>query len=182
MGNLVRMGVIGLAVMLLAAPAWAQEAGEAAAEPAATAAPGFSMDLGAALGAGLVILGAGLGIGRIGGQAVEGMSRQPVGFRVPQLPKRVVVRNRPRQSLYNRFAVRQHPGVDSSPGGRLRQPPASLSNPFGVVHFRGLTATPSCTRSLGYTITRSPWVRPSRTSAASGLRCPIDCLRGDSSD
>jgi F-type H+-transporting ATPase subunit c len=35
------------------------------------------MDLGAAIGAGLVILGAGLGIGRIGGQAVEGISRQP---------------------------------------------------------------------------------------------------------
>ena len=35
------------------------------------------MNFGAAIGAGLVILGAGLGIGRIGGQAVEGMSRQP---------------------------------------------------------------------------------------------------------
>lgn len=33
--------------------------------------------LGVALGAGLVMLGAGFGIGRIGGQAVEGMSRQP---------------------------------------------------------------------------------------------------------
>lgn len=29
------------------------------------------------IGAGLVLLGMGLGIGRIGGQAVEGMSRQP---------------------------------------------------------------------------------------------------------
>ena len=38
---------------------------------------GFSMNLGPAVGAGLVILGAGFGIGRIGGQAVEGMSRQP---------------------------------------------------------------------------------------------------------
>ncbi|MEX2171134.1 MAG: ATP synthase F0 subunit C [Pirellulales bacterium] len=35
------------------------------------------MDLGVSLGVGLVIIGAGLGIGRIGGQAVEGMSRQP---------------------------------------------------------------------------------------------------------
>ena len=35
------------------------------------------MNLGPAVGAGLVILGAGFGIGRIGGQAVEGMSRQP---------------------------------------------------------------------------------------------------------
>lgn len=38
---------------------------------------GFSMNPGPAFGAGLVLLGAGLGIGRIGGQAVEGMSRQP---------------------------------------------------------------------------------------------------------
>ena len=33
--------------------------------------------IGFGIGAGLAILGAGLGIGRIGGQAVEGMSRQP---------------------------------------------------------------------------------------------------------
>lgn len=33
--------------------------------------------IGIGIGAGLAILGAGLGIGRIGGQAVEGMSRQP---------------------------------------------------------------------------------------------------------
>ncbi|MBL8996939.1 MAG: ATP synthase F0 subunit C [Gemmatimonadales bacterium] len=33
--------------------------------------------IGAGLGAGLSVIGAGLGIGRIGGQAVEGMARQP---------------------------------------------------------------------------------------------------------
>ena len=33
--------------------------------------------IGAGLGAGLAVIGAGMGIGRIGGQAVEGMSRQP---------------------------------------------------------------------------------------------------------
>jgi F-type H+-transporting ATPase subunit c len=33
--------------------------------------------IGIGIAAGLAILGAGLGIGRIGGQAVEGMSRQP---------------------------------------------------------------------------------------------------------
>lgn len=33
--------------------------------------------IGIGIGAGLAILGAGLGIGRIGGQAVEGISRQP---------------------------------------------------------------------------------------------------------
>lgn len=33
--------------------------------------------LGAALGAGLVTLGAGIGIGRIGGDAMDGIARQP---------------------------------------------------------------------------------------------------------
>ena len=33
--------------------------------------------MGAAMGAGLAAIGAGIGIGRIGGQAVEGMARQP---------------------------------------------------------------------------------------------------------
>jgi F-type H+-transporting ATPase subunit c len=33
--------------------------------------------MGAAVGAGLAVVGAGIGIGRIGGQAVEGMARQP---------------------------------------------------------------------------------------------------------
>jgi F-type H+-transporting ATPase subunit c len=65
-GNLIRMGLIGLALVTIASPAMA-----------ADGTGGISMNLGAALGAGIVILGAGLGIGRIGGQAVEGMSRQP---------------------------------------------------------------------------------------------------------
>lgn len=58
------------ALLLTAAPAMAQEA---AAGGAAASAP----LLGASIGAGLAIIGAGLGIGRIGGQAVEGMARQP---------------------------------------------------------------------------------------------------------
>jgi F-type H+-transporting ATPase subunit c len=33
--------------------------------------------MGAAIGAGLAVIGAGLGIGRVGGQAMEGMARQP---------------------------------------------------------------------------------------------------------
>jgi F-type H+-transporting ATPase subunit c len=33
--------------------------------------------MGGALGMGLAVVGAGLGIGRIGGQAVEGIARQP---------------------------------------------------------------------------------------------------------
>jgi F-type H+-transporting ATPase subunit c len=75
-----------LALLLVAAPVFAQPA-ETPAVPAdvteeqaaniRSATPGGFMNLGAAIGAGLVMLGAGLGIGRIGGQAVEGMSRQP---------------------------------------------------------------------------------------------------------
>jgi F-type H+-transporting ATPase subunit c len=61
------MGVICLAIMMITSPAMAADA----------AGGSFKMDLGAAVGAGLAILGAGLGIGRIGGQAVEGISRQP---------------------------------------------------------------------------------------------------------
>jgi F-type H+-transporting ATPase subunit c len=69
-----------LAVLLVAAPAFSQEAAAPASMEAATAAraavPGGFMNLGAAVGAGLVILGAGFGIGRIGGQAGDGIWRQ----------------------------------------------------------------------------------------------------------
>jgi F-type H+-transporting ATPase subunit c len=37
---------------------------------------GFAL-IGAGIGAGIVAIGAGLGIGRIGGQAMEGIARQP---------------------------------------------------------------------------------------------------------
>lgn len=82
MGNLVRIGMIGLVLGLMVTPAWAQtDDGTAGAQAAGTGGPAATdtaatLSL-AALGAGLVILGAGLGIGRIGGQAVEGISRQP---------------------------------------------------------------------------------------------------------
>ncbi len=75
MANVVRFGLVCCVLLMAAAPALAQEA-EAPAAGATAVAPG-PMNLGAAVGAGLVMLGAGLGIGRIGGQAVEGMSRQP---------------------------------------------------------------------------------------------------------
>ncbi|TWT89940.1 ATP synthase subunit c [Pseudobythopirellula maris] len=65
MTNWIRTAVVCAAVSLLASPASAQDG-------AATGA----MDLGA-IGMGIVIIGAGLGIGRIGGQAVEAISRQP---------------------------------------------------------------------------------------------------------
>jgi len=73
--KLVSMCVVCLVVMAIAAPAMAQA--PAAPAAAAVAPATFSMNLGAAVGAGIIILGAALGIGRIGGQAVEGMSRQP---------------------------------------------------------------------------------------------------------
>lgn len=70
--------VIALTVCAMLAqvtPAMAQEE----TEPGATAPtlPASSVLLGAAVGAGLVIIGAGLGIGRIGSSAVESMARQP---------------------------------------------------------------------------------------------------------
>ena len=65
--------IVALSVVLLllvAAPALAQEAGT----PTAS---GSFFFLGKAFGAGLVIIGAGLGIGKIGSCAVESMARQP---------------------------------------------------------------------------------------------------------
>jgi F-type H+-transporting ATPase subunit c len=81
-----KMALLCLALSLTALPAFAQQPAAPAVPPNVTAeqaanirsaTPGGYMNLGAAVGAGLVILGAGWGIGRIGGQAVEGMSRQP---------------------------------------------------------------------------------------------------------
>ncbi len=43
---------------------------------AAATGKGYGL-IGAALAAGLAVIGAGIGIGRIGGSAVEGMARQP---------------------------------------------------------------------------------------------------------
>ena len=47
------------------------------AQDAAAVAKNTNALLGAGIGLGLAVIGAGLGIGRIGGQAVEGMARQP---------------------------------------------------------------------------------------------------------
>jgi F-type H+-transporting ATPase subunit c len=66
----VKIAVLCFAVLLVASPVFAQDA--AAAGPA-----NHGNNLGAALGAGLVILGAGFGIGKIGSSAVESMARQP---------------------------------------------------------------------------------------------------------
>lgn len=72
MGKCVRVFTILFLVMLVATPALAQDETAGAA-----AASGFSMNFGAAFGAGIVLLGAGWGIGRIGSCAVESMARQP---------------------------------------------------------------------------------------------------------
>jgi F-type H+-transporting ATPase subunit c len=67
--------VVGVfALLLFAVPTVAQ----AQATPTTTTVSNTSfMNLGGAFGAGLVILGAGYGIGRIGSSAVESMARQP---------------------------------------------------------------------------------------------------------
>ena len=83
MARLGQLTLLCLAFLSFTGLAVAQQvpvAADLTAEQAANAraaVPGGFMNLGAAVGAGLVILGAGWGIGRIGGQAVEGMSRQP---------------------------------------------------------------------------------------------------------
>ena len=64
--------VVGFALMF--APA--AHAAEAGAPPAAESGSTLGK-MGGAIGAGLAVIGAGLGIGRIGGSAVESMARQP---------------------------------------------------------------------------------------------------------
>lgn len=74
-------------VWLCAAPALAADAAEDQAAAAANqdegtngqpvGPQGFSIFFGGAFGAGLVLLGAGYGIARIGSSAVESMARQP---------------------------------------------------------------------------------------------------------
>ena len=58
-----RMVLMVFGVMIMATPAMAQDGGGAMV-------PNL-------VGAGLIVLGAGIGIGRIGGSAVESMARQP---------------------------------------------------------------------------------------------------------
>ena len=63
-------------LLVVAAPALAQEPAKAAGAAAAPT-PLLWVLSGAAAGAGVAILGAGYGIGRIGSSAVESMARQP---------------------------------------------------------------------------------------------------------
>ncbi len=81
MTNWIRIAVICFGAMMLTSMASAQE--DPAAPTAAaqeTAYNGSPMNLGPALGMGVVIIGAGLGIGRIGGQALDAIARQPEAF------------------------------------------------------------------------------------------------------
>jgi F-type H+-transporting ATPase subunit c len=73
----VMLMVVAAPAMLLAADA--PKAEKPAEQPAVAAAPAvnYTVAAGAAVGAGLVMLGAGYGIGRIGSCAVESMARQP---------------------------------------------------------------------------------------------------------
>jgi F-type H+-transporting ATPase subunit c len=63
-----KIAALCVVMLLMASPVMAQEA-------AAAAQPLISFS--GAFGAGLIIIGAGLGIARIGGNAVESMARQP---------------------------------------------------------------------------------------------------------
>jgi F-type H+-transporting ATPase subunit c len=61
-------------LLLAAVPAFAAQSGS---ESLLAQWEGFSLGSVAAIGAGLAVIGVALGIGRIGGSAVEGMARQP---------------------------------------------------------------------------------------------------------
>ena len=63
-----KIALFVLGLMAIATPAMAQEAGADA---------GTNIFTGPAMGAGLIMLGAGFGISRIGSAAVESMARQP---------------------------------------------------------------------------------------------------------
>lgn len=72
MNRFARIAAMCLALVLLSAtPVLAADEGGVAGPG------GFSIYLGAAFGAGLIIIGAGYGIGKIGSCAVESMARQP---------------------------------------------------------------------------------------------------------
>ena len=74
MGRITKVGMLAVIALVLFSPsvAMAQPAGGAEDHKS-----GFSIFLGGAFGAGLVILGAGMGIGKIGSSAVESIARQP---------------------------------------------------------------------------------------------------------
>ena len=83
-GNLAKIALVLIVLgisLVLAEPAFAQPADHGMAADHQEQATFLTTDgarkLGGALGAGLVLIGGGLGIGRIGGSAVDAMARQP---------------------------------------------------------------------------------------------------------
>ncbi len=72
MNRLSKIAALCVLLLLVASPAFA-----AADEPAAPDSSGFSIYLGVAFGAGMIIIGVAMGIGKIGSCAVENMARQP---------------------------------------------------------------------------------------------------------
>ena len=78
MSRLLLVLVLLAGVLGVVDSAVAQDDGEGAAATAAADASDWKLiELGNAIGAGLIMLGAAAGIGRIGGSAVESMARQP---------------------------------------------------------------------------------------------------------
>ena len=72
------MMVFGVALLFVGTPsARAADEGAHAEEQATFLTTDGARKLGGAIGAGLVIMGGGAGIGRVGGSAVEAMARQP---------------------------------------------------------------------------------------------------------
>ncbi len=72
-----RIGTFVFLVALVAAPVMAQDSQPDSEEAQLVKAKSGNMAVGAAVGAGLVLIGGGLGIGKIGSSAVESMARQP---------------------------------------------------------------------------------------------------------
>jgi len=77
--KLTKIAALCFVLLLMAAPALAQEEAGTGEEPAAKTDtdPNAWIVLGGAFGAGIIIIGAGYGIGKIGSCAVESMARQP---------------------------------------------------------------------------------------------------------
>lgn len=77
MSKFAKIFVLLMVVFAVACPSIVMAAEEAADAAAVVAAKAPLQILGCAIGAGLIIIGAGYGIGKIGSSAVEGTARQP---------------------------------------------------------------------------------------------------------
>jgi len=75
--NILAVLAAAFVLVLLAAPAAMAQQGTGGPATAGPGTPWYLIYLGGAFGAGIVILGAGYGIGKIGSAAVESMARQP---------------------------------------------------------------------------------------------------------